>query len=294
MGLMQAENGSISGQQGRQGRRTIWRETWKDIQNILTWIAFFGIALFCLFPILWGVRTSFAPRYDSGLIPSQFTIEHYRALFQRPELYIYLRNSLAITAGTIAIAAPVALLAAYALARFKFPGRQFGILFLVLPLLPAVAILVPLIAYMNRLRLYDTYLAVIIANTVFNMPFAIWMLRNFILANPYEIEEAALIDGCSRFQVLWRVAVPMMAPGLVAVIIFIFINSWNNYMYAFALTSSPTHRVLPQGVLSFLGVWGTYWGGLCALGILALIPPVVLFLLFQNWFVAGLFGQQLK
>jgi len=264
------------------------------IKNVLVWLAFIGIALFALFPILWGIKTSLAPKYDYGFFPSKLTLEHYFALFQRAELFIYFRNSLFVAGGSITIVLPVAILAAYSLARFKFKGSQFGILFLVLPMLPAVAILVPLISYMNKIGLYNTFLAVILVNAVFNMPFAIWMLRNFILANPFSIEESALIDGCSRIQMLMRVAIPMMAPGLIAVVIFVFINSWNNYMYAFALTSSPGHRVLPQGILAFLGSWGTYWGGLTAIGTLALIPPVVLFLIFQKWFVAGLFGQQLK
>lgn len=264
------------------------------VQNVLAWIAFVALALFSLFPILWGLRTSLAPRYDYGFFPSQLTLEHYQQLFKRPEIWLYFRNSLLVAIGANVIVLPTALLAAYALARFRFKGQKFGILFLVLPMLPAVAILVPMISYMNKLGLYNTFGAVILTNAVFNMPFAIWMLRNFILANPESIEEAALIDGCSRLQALVRVALPMMAPGIVAVVIFVFINSWNNYMYAFAMTSSPFHRVLPQGILSFLGSWGTYWGGLTAIGMLALIPPVVLFLLFQNWFVAGLFGQQLK
>lgn len=272
----------------------IARKVAASVQNVLVWFAFITLAIFSLFPILWGIRTSLAPRYDYGFIPSSITLEHYASLFERPEVWLYLRNSLLVTVGAIAVVLPVAVLAAYALARFRFKGRRFGVLFLVLPMLPAVAILVPLISYMNRLGLYNTFLAVVLANTVFNMPFAIWMLRNFVMANPYEIEEAAMIDGCSRLQLLWRVTLPMMAPGLVAVVIFVFINSWNNYMYAFALTSSPMHRVLPQGILSFLGAWGTYWGGLTAIGTLALIPPVALFLVFQNWFVAGLFGQQLK
>lgn len=266
----------------------------KGIRQSLVWTALLFIAAFALSPILWGVRTSLAPEFDNRIIPTQITFEHYSALLQRPEIWQYFRNSLIVSGGAILMVLPISILAAYALSRLQFRGSQFGILLLVLPMLPAIALLVPLISYMNSLGLYNTFLAVVLVNAVFTMPFAIWMLKNFILANPFSIEEAALIDGCSRIQMLLRVAIPMMRPGMVAVTLFVFIQSWSNYMYAFALTSSPQHRVVPQGLLAFLGSWGTYWGGLTAMGVLALIPPVVFFLMFQRWFVAGMFGQQLK
>jgi len=264
------------------------------LKNLGIWIIFLLLALFALFPILWGVRTSLAGRYDYSIIPSKITFENYIRIFRRPEFWCYLRNSLFVTFGTIAIVLPISILAAYSLTRFKFKGRQYGILFLILPMLPAIAILVPLIRYMNQLGLYNTFKAVILTNVIFTLPFAIWMLRNFLIATPYEVEEAAMIDGCSRLQLLWRIAIPMMLPGLIAVVIFVFITVWNNYVYAFALTSSPKIRVLPQAIFAFLGSWGTDWGGLTSLGILTLIPPVVFFLFFQKWFIAGLFGQQLK
>ncbi len=120
------------------------------------------------------------------------------------------------------------------------------------------------------------------------------MLRNFIIGTPVTIEESALIDGCTPFQVVWRIVLPAIFPGIIAVSVFIFISSWNGYLFAFALIADPKKRVLSQAILAFLGAWGTDWGGLSAVGILALIPPVTLFLLFQKWFIAGLVGQQLK
>jgi len=248
---------------------------------------------FILFPFLWGLRTSLAERYDSNLIPTHLTLSHYHVLISRPEFYDYLRNSLVVSLFSIILTLFVALLGGYALARLQFKGRRFGALLLVLPLLPPVAILVPLVSYFQKLGLYNTLSAVIIANVVFNIPLSVWMVRNFILGNPVEIEEAARIDGCSRWGVLFRIVLPTMGPGIIAVLVFVFINAWNNYLYAFALTSSQSLRVLPQGILSFLGNWGTYWGGLTAGGMLVLLPPVVLFFLFQKWFVAGIFGQQL-
>ncbi|MCD6156006.1 MAG: carbohydrate ABC transporter permease, partial [Candidatus Atribacteria bacterium] len=167
-------------------------------------------------------------------------------------------------------------------------------LFLVFPLLPLIAVLVPLVAFLNRLGLYNRLGGLILVNAIFNLPLTIWMLRNFILEVPVEIEEAALVDGCSRLGALFRVAIPLMIPGLVAVVVFVFITTWNNYLYASAIITKPSLRVLPQGILSFIGTWGTYWGGLTAAGIITLLPPLVLFFVFQRWFIAGLCGQVLK
>jgi multiple sugar transport system permease protein len=257
-------------------------------------ILYLFFSFFVLYPFFWGLRTSLAEQFDIHFIPQRLTLVHYEALLSRPEFFIYVRNSLAVSAASILITLVVGVLGGYALARMQFRGKSLGILLLVLPLLPPVAILVPLVAYFQKLGIYNTLSAMIFANVVFNLPLVVWMLRNFIISNPVEIEEAARLDGCTRYGTLFRIVVPMMGPGLVAVALFVFINSWNNYLYAFALTSSQSLRVLPQGILSFLGVWGTYWGGLCAAGILVLIPPVVLFLIFQKWFIAGMFGQQLK
>lgn len=261
---------------------------------LLNWIAFIVVSIFVFFPFFWGLRTSLVPQDDFHFVPKKLTLEHYIALLQRPEFLVYVKNSLLVSLSTIFITLIIALPGGYALARFKFPGHQLGIILLVLPLLPPIAILVPLLSYFRTLKLHDTLMAVIIANVIFNLPFAVWMLRNFILVNPVEIEEAAQLDGCSRFEILVRIAIPMMIPGLIAVSIFIFINAWNNYLYAFALISSQDLRVLPQGILSFLGTWGTYWGGLTATGILAIIPPIILFLIFQRWFIKGIFTQGLK
>ena len=270
------------------------RKLRRAVRAALVWLGFIIIGIFSLGPIIWGIRTSVAPAHEAALIPSRFTLEHYAALFQRPEITQYLVNSLIVSSGAILVVVPIATLAAYALARLHFKGRQYGVLLLIMPMLPAIALLVPLIAYTNRLGIYNTYLAVILANAVFTVPFATWMLKDFIRSNPASIEESALIDGCSRIQMLIRISFPMMAPGLAAVIVFVFVMSWNNYVYAFALTASPRYRVLPQGILAFLGAWGTNWGGLTASGTIALIPPVVFFLFFRKRFVAGLFGHQLK
>lgn len=263
--------------------------------SILEILLYVAVAVFALTPLLWGLKISLAPAQDLKIIPSSLTLEHYRKLLQKKEVIIYFFNSMKIALGALAIVFPVSLTAAYGLARYKFKGRVFlGVSFLILPMLPATAILVPLVSYFNRLGLYNTLLSVTIVHSIFNMPLAIWMLRNFIINTPVTIEEAAMIDGLNPLQTLFRITLPMIAPGIVSVLVYVFINCWNNYTYSYALTTSQSYRVLSQGVLSFLGSWGTYWGGLTAIGIITLIPPILLFLIFQKWFVAGMFGESLK
>lgn len=267
------------------------RKKWVDL---VCWIGFISITIFVLAPLLWGLRTSLTPNTEFSWIPEHFTLEHYKNILGRPLFLMFIKNTLIVALGAIAITLPIAMMGGYALARYQFPGKRLSFTLMILPLLPPVAILVPLVSYINKLAIYDTLFAVTIVTVVFNLPFAVWMLRNFILATPVTVEESALIDGCSPFGVLWRITLPAIFPGIVAVSVFTFIGSWNGYLFAFALIASPEKRILSQAILAFLGAWGTDWGGLSAIGILALIPPVTLFLLFQKWFIAGLVGQQLK
>ncbi|MCK9302115.1 MAG: carbohydrate ABC transporter permease [Bacteroidales bacterium] len=265
------------------------------MKDVFFFIIYILIAIFALFPLLWGLKLSLTPKYDYGFWPKSLTLVHYKAIFQRKEVIVYFLNSVKVALGTIVIVVPLSLMAAYALARFCFPGRRtLGMILLLLPMLPMTAILVPLVSYYNKLGLYNTIQGVILVNATFSLPLAVWMLRNFIVNTPKNIEEAALIDGLGPMQTLFRVTLPMIRPGVMTVIIYLFISSWNGYTASYALTTSPDKRVLAQGVLAFLGSWETDWGGLTAMGLLMVFPPILLFLCFQDTFIAGMFGESLK
>ena len=259
-------------------------------KTVIHGIGYIFISILVLFPIFWGIRTSIAPSYCVKLIPPRITFEHYQSILSEQAFFLYVKNSLIVSLGAIALILPVSLLSGYALARFKFPGKKFGILFLIFPLLPPIAILVPLIMYVRKLGLYNTLFGVTLTNAIFNLPFAVWMVRGFILSIPVEIEEAAALDGCSKIRIILKITIPLGTLGLIAAAAFVFITTWNNYLYAFAFTSSPSLRVLPLAIQVFLGAWGIQWGGLTAAGNLSLIPAIVLFLIFQKWFVAGMVG----
>jgi ABC-type glycerol-3-phosphate transport system permease component len=258
--------------------------------RLLYWTCAVVIASLVTSPLLWSVRTSLAPARDFGIIPSP-TFEHYRFLLSQELLYVYVKNSLIVSLATVIVVLVPAILSGYALARLNFPGRRFGILFLLVPLIPPIAVLVPLISYMYQFQLVNTLFGLIVLNAAFNLPFAVWMTRGFMLGVPVEVEEAGMIDGLSRLGALVRITVPLTAIGLFAVGAFVFIQTWNNYIYAYAIISSPDQRVLPMGILASLGAWGTQWGSLTAFGTLGVLPPVILLVVFQRWFVAGMLGK---
>ncbi len=260
---------------------------------VLAWIGSLFIAIMIIFPVYWGWRTSVVPLGNLDFFPRQFTLQHYLTLFQTG-FQNNIRNSLLISFGTIAFTLPLSLLAGYALARFDFPGKRYSIVLLVLPLVPAIAVLVPLILYMRVIGLYNTLFAVILASTVFSLPYCTWMIRGFMLSIPREIEEAALIDGCGPLQALWRIAVPLAAPGLIAVGIFTLISAWNNYLFSFAFTTKRTLMVVPAALLGFIASWGENYGGLNAAAVIAMLPVLLFFLTFQKWFIQGMLAGSSK
>jgi multiple sugar transport system permease protein len=255
----------------------------------LSWVAIGIISLIVLGPFLWGLKTSLMAPLNIGLLSSgRIHLDNYRYILSRPELGRYILNSIKVAAATVAIVLPMAVAGGYALARYDFPGKKLSILLIILPLVPAISVLVPMIIYLRRIGLFNTLAGVVLANIVFNTPFVVWMVRGFIAQIPREIEEAAEMDGCSPLGALARVVIPLSVPGLIASGIFVLIGTWNNYLYAFAITTSPDLRVLPQGMLAFIGSWGTNYGGLNAAALVAMLPPMILFLIFQKWFIQGM------
>ena len=260
---------------------------------IAAWVGVLFIVVLIVFPVYWGARTSVAKNGDLGFIPSQFTPVHYQGLIAGGFVN-NIKNSLLIALGTIACTLPIALLAGYALARFDFPGKRYSAVLLVLPLLPAIAVLIPLILYMRELGLYNTLYSVILASTVFSLPFCTWMIRGFMLSIPREIEEAALIDGCGPFRALFSVIIPLAAPGLISVAIFALISAWNNYLFSFAFTTRRELQVVPAALLGFITAWGNNYGGMNAAAVVAILPPLIFFLVFQKWFVQGILAGSSK
>lgn len=249
--------------------------------------------IFALTPILWGIRTSLlANPNDKSLIPTAVTLANYiEYLAPNSVFWPAMGNSLVVALGTIACLLPLVTLGSYALGRIDFKGKGFGKVFLYLPLIPAIALLIQLGTIMNNLKLINNRFAVVLLNTVFLSPFTMWILRNFMRSISPSLEEAAYIDGCGKLGALTRVILPNALPGLITVIIYVFIQSWLNYMYAYTVINDSAKMTVPQMVQSFIGIYSSNYTTLCTFSIIAMVPPLIFFCFFQKWFIAGLFGN---
>jgi N,N'-diacetylchitobiose transport system permease protein len=262
------------------------------------------IFLVAIFPVYWMVSTAFKTNdeiFTTDFIPfpTQFTFAHIERVLTDGvaghSIWLYMRNSAIVALGTVLIGAVFALLSATAVARFRFKGRTaFLALLLVAQMIPAEALLIPLFLSVKRLGLYDQLLGLIVAQVALTLPFGIWMLRTFVAAVPKSLEEAAWIDGASRFTTFWKVLFPLLAPGLVATSIFSFITAWNELIMALYLLGDPTKYTMPVALQYFFGQKGTDWGAIMASSTMMTIPVVIFFLLVQRRMVSGLVAGAVK
>ena len=251
-----------------------------------------GLALiFALFPIVWIIVTSF--KLPSEIlhsppiwIPHELPVAHYIGL-QELGGYKSFKDSLIIASLSTGAVIIIGSLAAYSITRWKTGGKNFPFGLLTLRMLPPVAVVFPVFLFFRQLGLIDTYYAVILMHLVFNLPFTIWIMRGFFQEIPLEVEESARIDGCSEVGVLWRVVLPLSAPGLVVTAMFCFIFSWQEYPFALILTR---RRVIPLSVFlpTCFGQQMIFWGEVGAVAVISMLPLFVLGILGRKYLVRGL------
>jgi N,N'-diacetylchitobiose transport system permease protein len=255
-------------------------------------------SLFFLFPVYWMASTALKVNaeirtFDVGLLPTTLTLEHFRDAFDT-DLWRYMRNSLFVSVGTTVASLLVALLAASAVARFRFRGRRLYLLMiLVVQMVPLEALVIPMYLVLRDANALDLLPVLIATYMAFVLPFTIWVLRGFVAALPVELEEAAMVDGTTRWGAFWRITFPLMAPGLVATGVFAFMQAWNEFILALVLMEQD-NQTLPVWLGTFRTATGTDWGGLMAGSTLFAIPVVVFFLLVQGRISAGLAGGAVK
>ncbi|MBB6344614.1 carbohydrate ABC transporter permease [Nonomuraea muscovyensis] len=262
------------------------------------------VFLFAIFPVYWMVSTSFKANdqiFTTDFIPfpTHFTFEHVSQVLTEGvagnSIWVYMRNSAVVALGTVLVGSLFALLAATAVARFRFKGRtSFLITLLVVQMIPCEALLIPLFLNVRRLGLYDQLLGLIVIQVGLTLPFGIWMLRTFVAAVPKSLEEAAWIDGASRFTTFWKVLFPLVAPGLVATSIFSFITAWNDLIFALVLMKDTAGYTMPVALQFFFGQRGTDWGAIMATSTLMTLPVIAFFLVVQRRMVSGLVAGAVK
>ena len=256
--------------------------------------------VFLLLPILWTVLTSLKPSneiitLELRYLPVEPTLEHYRNLFETLPFLAYFRNSMIVASGAAVVSLLLSTSAAYSVSRFRFRGRgMVMLLFLTLNMFPIVLLLIPLFVIFRNLGLLDTHLALIIAYSTYAIPFSCWMLTGFFNAIPSELEESGLVDGCTHTGAFVRITLPLAAPAMAAVLIYIFIYSWNEFVFAAIFTRSVDGRTLPVGLSTLIGQHTLDWGLLTAGGVVIAIPAVVLFMFIQKYMRAGLTAGAVK
>jgi multiple sugar transport system permease protein len=216
------------------------------------------------------------------------TLANYARVFGELNFFQFLLNSVIVAAGSTALSLAFGVPFAYALARLPIRGREWWArMILFSRMVPAVALVVPMFVIFQQLHLTGSYLALMLADTTFNLPIVIWMMRSFFEELPPELEEAALVDGAGRFGAFWRVAIPLTTPGIAATTVLCIIFSWNEFLFALVLSNQNTQTV-PVGVSSFIGSVSIDWGGSSAAAIVAIIPIFILGLAAQRFLVRGL------
>jgi len=270
-----------------RGRRRRTRQLGWNVLGVL-------VLVVMVFPVYWMVATAFKPgqkilSYTPQWFPTDPTLSNFSDAINQPFFWHAVKNSLIIVSTVVALSVVLAVLASLALAKFHFYGRKaFIVLILGVQMVPLAALIIPLYILMSRLGQVDKLTGVIAMYLTFVLPFTVWTMRGFLLGIPKELEEAAMVDGATRFGAFVRVLLPLVGPGLVATSIFAFIQAWNEFIIAYVFLHTPEKQTLMVWLASFTTLRGTEWGPLMAGATLCALPVVVFFLLVQRRIAFGL------
>ena len=277
----------------RRSRRKALRRVALNLTGLL-------VFLVMAFPVYWMVSTAFKPgadvlSYDPQWVPERPTLANFRDAIGRPHFWDNVKNSLIVVGSVVVVSLVLAFLAALALAKFRFRGRQaFVVVIFAVQMVPLVALIIPLFIALSRVHQVDKLSGVIITYVALVLPFCVWTLRGFVAGIPKELEEAAMVDGSTRFGAFVRIMLPLVAPGLVATSIFAFIQAWNEFIIAYVLLSSQEKQTLTIWLANFTTSRGTDWGSLMAAATLTALPVVAFFVIVQRRIAFGLTAGGVK
>jgi len=249
---------------------------------------------FALFPIYWTVKISITPGsllFREGITawPSAMTLDNYVSVLRESDFPVYFMNSVIVSLSTALLVTLIASAAGYALSRFRFAGKStIGFLLLVTQTFPLVMVIPPIYRMMSQLGLTDSLSGLIIIYTAFNIAFATFLMRSFFDGVPRELEEAAMIDGCTRFRALRKIVLPLTLPGMGATLGFVFTAAWSELLFALMLINQESKKTFAVGLLTFIGKFAVDWGQMMAASVLALIPVCIFFAFLQRYLVTGL------
>ncbi|UNZ52150.1 carbohydrate ABC transporter permease [Agrobacterium tumefaciens] len=263
-------------------------------------LAILAYIAFALFPLFWLLKVSVTPNdllYSEGvrMWPSHATLDHYRYVIENSAFPTFFKNSV-IVAGSTAIAVTIlSSLSGYALSRFRFKGKYWIVaLMLITQMFPLVMLVAPIFKMLSPLGLTNNLTGLVIVYTAFNVPFATFLMQSFFDGIPKDLEEAAMIDGASRFTAFRQIILPLTLPGIAATLGFVFTAAWSELLFALMLISGNQSATFPVGLLTFVSKFSVDFGQMMAAGVLALIPACLFFLLIQRYLVQGLTAGAVK
>lgn len=261
--------------------------------RVLLWVLVAVLLVLYLSNTLWALRTSLTPEseiltFPPALIPDTITFDSYGRVLTG-QFGRWFLNSVIVAFGTVLLVLAVSVPAAYGATRFRFRGQTF-VLFVILAGMAVgqVATVVPFYFLASQLGLINTYAILILVYSVWMTPLAVWLLRGYFKSVPTALDEAAMLDGCSRLTAMLRVVMPLARPGMAAASLIVFVYAWNEFILAVALTSTDDMRTVPVGIHLFLATYGVDWGAISAASVISLLPIVMLFLVLQRQFIEGL------
>lgn len=270
------------------------------LANIGLYGAVFLYVAFALLPIYWTVKISVTPEnllYSEGirLWPSRVTFANYASVLKATDFPRFFLNSLIVSLSTALIVTVVASMAGYALSRFRFRGKAWVSLVLLLTqTFPLVMVIPPIFRIMSQLGLTDNLYGLIVIYTAFNIAFATFLMQSFFDGVPKDLEEAAMIDGCTRVMALRRIILPLTLPGMGATVAFVFTAAWSELLFALMLINSDDQKTFSVGLLTFIGKFAVDWGQMMAASVMALIPVCIFFMFLQRYLVTGLTAGAVK
>jgi len=260
-------------------------------------------ALFSLGPLYWLLSTAFKPRdeamsFPPTLFPQTWTLANFRDLLAYPGFGTRpFVNSFVIAMGTVLLSVSIGLLAGYAFARFRFPGRRSLLIFILfIQMIPLLALIIPLYKVYATLHLLNSLYGLILADSMLAVPLVTWLMMGYFETIPAELEEAAMVDGCTRWGALWRISLPLAAPGIAAGAIYAFTKAWDEFLFALTFVSTaPELKPYTLALYRFIADEGTVsWHQIAAAAFISVVPVLIMFTLFQKYFIAGLTGGALK
>lgn len=268
------------------------KANWVLVRRVFLVLLFGGVILYSLFPMYWmvisGLRAGRA-LFEPLLLPGPYSWQGYKTILSLTDFPTYYLNSILIAVGTTVITVAVVTPMAYALVRSRLPGMMLMVRAMLFAyMFPALLLAIPIYIFLVKIGLDDTRLSLILTHSTFTLPLGVWLMWGFFKNFPFEVEESAFIDGCSRLQAIYRIIMPLTLPGVLTVVLFAFVLSWSDFVFSLILITSDELKTLPYGLASIDDAYDANWGELMAGSTMICLPLLALFAFLSRYFIRGL------